>query len=260
VDPRLTDFAINFAINDISKNCLSSKLISTDCINYNSDKEIKIDYQIDLIKKLCGVDIEAEKQISALKNAGYSIEQKSESSIKITPPKYRYDIKNCKDIAFDLMKMLNISHFENLPLSFQHSLKTSTTKNTETINKIKLKIASQGYNEVITLPFQDENLVKITESGEFVEIANPISSNAKTMRKSIITGLFDRFQENFHLTKDCLNIFEVGSVFLNNETISKNIGFLSSDVFSHQSYKTSKNSSIEQIKNDFLSIIKDVFK
>lgn len=259
VDPRLTDFAINFTINEISQNYPSSQLTSIDCANLQSDKAIIIDYNAYLIKKLCGVDIEAEKQISALKNAGYSIEQKSESSIKITPPKYRYDIKNSKDIAFDLMKMLNISHFENLPLSFQHSLKTSTTKNTETINKIKLKIASQGYNEVITLPFQDENLVKITESGEFVEIANPISSNAKTMRKSIITGLFDRFQENFHLTKDCLNIFEVGSVFLNNETISKNIGFLSSDVFSDQSYKTSKNSSIEQIKNDFLSIIKDVF-
>ena len=176
------------------------------------------------IEKLLGVKISQEEALSVLHKLGFQSNPKSQSGFsndwtaKISIPDWRSDIKIQEDLIEEIARILGYDQFPTSNIS---------SSIPEYIPNIPLHLREQvrdacvefGMQEVITYSLKNESLlssVSSEDSQNFVNIANPLNSEAKTLRTNLMVGILETLSSNQNFLKEGpVKIFEIGRTFIN---------------------------------------------
>jgi len=165
------------------------------------------------ITERLGGAVPTEKTTSILKNLGFSPE-KTGKGWKVTPPPFRaYDTKQEIDLVEEIGRIYGYENIENelpriLPISggVPESLKRQ--------KRLKDLMVAYGFDEIVTYSFiNPEEISRIDNSVDHVDLANPLSMDMAVMRPSLIYNLLSATSYNYRRQNRDIKLFEVASVF-----------------------------------------------
>ena len=169
----------------------------------------KIKLNIDYAKKISGLEINSKEIISLLEKAGM-IAKINGKNIDVEYPDYRVDVFHPVDIIEDILIGYG---YNTIPTEkIEMSVIGAEKKESLYLDKVRDVCVGMGLQEVLTFILSSrEKQEKMTgfKKQEFVEIANPVSSNWAIMRKNIYPELLDFLAKNKHYEYP-QKIFEIG--------------------------------------------------
>ncbi|MEI7579099.1 MAG: phenylalanine--tRNA ligase subunit beta [bacterium] len=223
LDPNFTMLGLKSAVKLIS-DITDAEIASTIYDHYpNPVLETIIDFDINLISRLIGIDLSKQQIIDTLKSLQFEIleetnsddsnvNQVSQSQIKIKVPTFRRDIKIKQDLLEEVARLFG---YQNLKPTLPLRDLTPVLQNQDTIlfRKTQDILVGLGFDELLTYSFTNSNAVKKSnlEIKDYLEINNPLSPELALMRNSLLPNLLEKVKDN---AKNFSNFqcFEIGRV------------------------------------------------
>lgn len=210
VDPAFLVEAMEIATNLILELCGGEV---SDIVIAGEEPEWKrsIDFDPAFTKKLTGVDIPADKQISILKSLGFTVD-----GTKVQPPSWRADIEGKPDLVEEIVR---VTGYDNIPAAEVRS-DAAVSNGVETDNysrtrKARAALSARGLLECVTWSFMKLETANLFGANDnpALALSNPISSELTQMRPSILPNLIDAAQRNADKGYHNAALFEVGPAF-----------------------------------------------
>lgn len=212
IDAELTKTALLKAAGMIAE--LSGGEISEtifDTAREEKNEYVKIEYKN--INTLLGLELDDAQIDQHLRSLGFEIKDGMALA-----PSWRHDVFIWQDLAEEVARLHGL---KNIPMV--EMAKVSAPKTADYYFKEMTKdiLVEEGFSEVFTYPFlSDSDIATIGLSpDDLLEVANPVQSENRYMRNSLIPGLMRSFAKN--PTFDPIAIFEVGNVFSTQNESSK---------------------------------------
>ncbi len=165
------------------------------------------------LARVLGLQIEPAQICAILERLGVSIVEQNELGITASIPSFRFDLSLDVDLIEEIAR---VHGYNNLPKTRARSpmaLGSSTEIRSEP-GRIKDRLASLGYQEVITYSFVDPQLQsRIIPSVDGIALQNPISADMSVMRTSMWPGLLNTLIHNTNRQQERVRIFETGLIF-----------------------------------------------
>jgi len=166
------------------------------------------------IKRVLGIEIEAEQVEEQLTRLGLEIVSKDADSWQFTVPSFRFDLAIEVDLIEELGRLYG---YDKLPETRPQGtvLTADISENTLATNRLQSLLVDRGYQEAITYSFVDPNIQEhlALEGEEAIALANPISADLSVMRTSLWPGLIQAMVYNLNRQHDRIRLFEVGRSF-----------------------------------------------
>lgn len=202
LDPNLTEFAINRAVFLIQK-VVGGKFDSGIVDVYPKKvypKKIKLD--LNYVESLLGVRIPEKKIKSILKKLGFRLVD-LRNPLLVEVPTQRTDVSLPEDLIEEIGRIYG---YEKIPAVFPVVSLIPSKRNLDIFweNIVKNILKEAGFTEVYNYSF-------ISEKGG-VEVENPVSSEYKYLRPSLIPNLLKNIEKNLRYFSE-IKIFELGKVF-----------------------------------------------
>lgn len=179
----------------------------------------KVTFSIKWLNDFLGSNFSREEIIEPLTLLDLNV--KGDTSLEVEVPSFRRDLDIREDIAEEVIRMVG---FDSIPMRstivFEKvgSLPHSSLK----IGKIKEYLVSRGYDEVVNVSFISSDELKPFKMGiKPIAIQNPITSNLTHMRSTLIVGLLKTVKRNMNIGSRDMRFFELGNVFIQNQTSGK---------------------------------------
>jgi len=214
VDAEGVILAMNKAVVMFEKNCqakIASKLID---IYPNPQKPKKVKLDLELVKKLIGIEIPQEDILNILKSLGFQVSSSGFQVLECLVPHWRYDDIN---IAEDLVEEIaRIYGYHRLPSILPQGEIPLRRKDLllEKEEQIKDMLKFWGFTEVPSYSMVSEKDLKNIEINPLscLKIANPLSEDLVYLRPSLISSILQVISKNkTHLN---IKIFELANVYL----------------------------------------------
>jgi phenylalanyl-tRNA synthetase beta chain len=167
---------------------------------------------VNTVNKILGVSLDDETIIDSLMRMGHNAVKIKDDKIKVEVPAWRCDILHEIDLVEDVAIGYGYDKFiSTLPevLTFGKPL-----KNQGLYDLMRIVLIGLGFNEVTTFTISNKNdeFTKLgLDSGECVEIENPIGVEYSCLRVSLLPSLLRILSENKHHPLP-QRIFEVGDI------------------------------------------------
>ena len=171
---------------------------------------IQIDFNIDDCNSLLGTSIDKKDILNILKKLSITTTLNKET-IKCSVPSYRNDLERPVDLYEEIARIYGYENIDSTD-TFNSSF-SSIQSDDNMINKFLSNILSMnGFNEHYSNSLLSESEILLFSKGMDVEIANPLSSDMKFLRNSIIPGLINAVTFNVNHGNKDFKLFEVGEV------------------------------------------------
>ncbi len=207
-------------------------------------EEKKIQFDVDKIKKIIGIDIKEAEYKNMLLKLGFGFENQY-----ILIPTYRSDIETQNDLAEEVSRIIGYDEIPREEFKISKSNTRLPTKRKE--QNIKNFLIDNGFFEIINNPF-----TSIKSKGS-IKIDNPLDSNRKFLRSNLKNSLVENLLYNERRQKDSIKLFEISDVYFNSNEIKKSrlLGIIASG-------RVGKNyrDFSRWINEDYLSDILDRFQ
>jgi len=213
IDPNLTEAAINRAtslIQEIAKGKVASGLVDV----YPKKvlpKRIKLD--LNYVERLLGVKIPVREIKNILTKLEFKVLQSKQPNLLIQVPTFRLDVSLPEDLIEEIGRIYG---YQKVPAVFPTASLIPPKRNFEIFweDFTKNILKEAGFTEVYNYSFIGEKIADIFgyKKWELVELENPLSSDYKYLRPSLIPSLLKNVRENSKNFKD-INIFELGKIF-----------------------------------------------
>lgn len=169
------------------------------------------------VEKVLGLALPNNEIVDILTHLGLDILVQSAESLSVRVPSYRFDIRLDVDLIEELARVYG---YNRLPVKrplMRMGLGTRTETKTDA-SRLKERLISLGYQEVITYSFVEPTLMnRIDSTPAAIALQNPISSDMAVMRTRLWPGLLSVLRYNANRQQDRVRIFECGQVFLGEE-------------------------------------------
>jgi len=221
LNPNMGKVAIKRALGLI-KELASGEIIRIEDY-YNENERVKfenrtIDFNINQILRLAGVQLESEKVIEYLSRLGFEvIEQKEAIGLDkhiliIKIPDWRTDISYEEDIVEEVIRLWN---YDNIPMQEINSAPPSfvTPKVLILEEKIKNILVSLGYDEQITNPLCKYMATKTDFDGKQIKLENALTSELDGLRTSIADTLNRVIENSKKANVKTTKVFESGKIY-----------------------------------------------
>ncbi|MCM8532144.1 MAG: phenylalanine--tRNA ligase subunit beta, partial [Lentisphaeraceae bacterium] len=171
-------------------------------------KQNKVSINISSTNKVLGASLSKTRVKNYLTGLGLS-PQVNKETIKTLVPSWRYDLSIEADLIEEVARL---EGYNKLPTESLRPL--TKKKTTSSSQKVSSFLVSQGYSEVITYSFIDEQDASLLDAQKnHLTVSNPISQNMNVMRSSLWPGLINTYINNLNNGEENQKLFEVGSVF-----------------------------------------------
>ena len=161
-------------------------------------KEAELEFNLEKINKILGLNISAEVYKDSLTKLGFKID----STVKV--PSHRSEIFHQNDLAEEIARVVG---YDNIPVS-NFKLKEKTNKlNLSNEMKIKAFLIDHNFAEVINSSFCSVN------KPNAVRVDNPLDSNREFIRTNLIDSLVENVIFNEKRQKDSIKFFEISDVY-----------------------------------------------
>ncbi|MCR4407591.1 MAG: phenylalanine--tRNA ligase subunit beta [Anaerolineae bacterium] len=169
---------------------------------------------------ILGIEIPVAEMIRILESLEFQVETSGETNgeLKVTVPSYRLDV----DIPADLVEEIGrVWGYDRLPATLIADELPPQRGNPalEGEEKVRDVLVGCGLQEVITYSLGSlEDFARLhpggkqLNPGEYVRIANPLSSEREFMRQTLMSNLLDTIRDNLRYTER-MAVFEIGRVY-----------------------------------------------
>jgi len=223
IDPNLTEFAINraaFLIQKLAKGKVAKGLIDA-YPNKVLPKRIKLD--LDYTERLLGIKIPKREVIEILKSLEFKILNSKFNILTIEVPTFRLDLTIPEDLIEEVGRIYG---YQNIRAVFPTVSLIPPKKNFsvfwEELTKNILKEA--GFTEVYNYSYVSEEQIAIYQPNQHksavIELENPMSTEQRYLRPSLILNLLNNIQRNQRYT-DEIKIFELGKIFRKTKNVEE---------------------------------------
>ncbi len=166
------------------------------------------------LSKFLGLEIPVAQVQDILSRLGAQVVSVDETAIRIKAPSYRFDFALDVDLIEEVARVYGYNNLPKTKSLSRNSLGTRTETRAE-LPRLKDRLVSLGYQEVITYSFVEPGLLELVNPGvEATALQNPISADMSVMRTSLWPGLISTLQYNANRQQDRVRLFEAGQVFL----------------------------------------------
>jgi len=222
LDPNLCELALDRVL-DLIKKIIPQSKISSPIYDENHYKEKKIVFNLskNWIDQKIGKNIpekEIKKILSSLDFDVLVQKKGKDMFFKINVPSFRAtkDISIKEDIIEEIARIYG---YENIDAQMPQITMKRQIPNLELIfiKNLRNILSNRAHlNEVYNYSFNGtEQLKKLNINAEnYIKIANPVNNNQDLLRQSLIPNLLSNIKTN-QVEYPQINIFEIGSVFLN---------------------------------------------
>lgn len=212
IDPNLAMQALERALFLLGQ----GKVVQVIDIYPKKVRERNISLDVKYLRSMLGVNI-ADKEIKTiLGRLGFTIGKTARERMIVTVPTRRLDVLIPEDLIEEVGRMYGYEKIKaQFPAAVLLTLEPNTNLSWQAVAKNAMKEA--GFSEVYNYSFIGERDLKTfayteREKAQLVEIENPISSEYRYMRSSLIENMLKAAERNSKDTED-IRIFEIGSVF-----------------------------------------------
>ena len=196
VDPNTTEKTIRKFIDIVDEH---TNIIEVEIFSDNR-KEFpvrNINLDIELINKIIGFNKDKKEIEEILNRLGFECNEGN-----IIVPSYRSDIETINDVAEELARVVG---YDNIPKN-EFSLPAVERKISKEEKLIEY-LCDNGFYEVINFPFENEK-----KDGS-IKVLNPLDSNKRFIRTSMITSLKENLIFNEKRQKDSIKFFEISNLY-----------------------------------------------
>lgn len=219
IDPNLAREAIDKVAGLIKE--IAGGDIKSGVLDFYPKKTFPNIIKIDLnyLRSLLGIKISKDKVVKIFKDLGFEIQRESEAVLILKIPTFRRDICIPEDLIEEVGRIFG---YENIPSTFSILQKALPPKNLDLlwVKKIRTLMKGLGFTETYNYSFISDNegdfFKKLNKKLKLTELGNPISSNTKYLRFSLICNLLKAVTLNQKRFKD-VRFFEIGNIFKEKE-------------------------------------------
>jgi len=215
IDINLTKYALKRAALLIEE--YADGTLASDIMDFYPEKVE--DFQVFLsyinVDRLIGQEIPRETIKNILASLEIKISSETEGGLGLTIPSYRVDVQREADIIEEILRIYGYNNIE-----FSHKLNTSISfdinKEVKIENIVANQLSSLGFNETMANSLTKADYVGLTESlneEHNVEMLNPLSSDLKVMRQSLLFSGLESVAYNINRKNNALKLYEFGKTY-----------------------------------------------
>jgi len=215
IDINLTKYALKRAALLIEE--YAGGTLASDIMDFYPEKvdDFQVFFSYENAYRLIGQEIPKETIKKILASLEIKINSETEGGLGLTIPSYRVDVQREADIIEEILRVYGYNNIE-----FSHKLNTSISFDSNTDTKIENIVANQltslGFNETMANSLTKEEYVEFTENlhaENNVEILNPLSSDLKVMRQSLLFSGLESVGYNINRKNNALKLYEFGKTY-----------------------------------------------
>jgi phenylalanyl-tRNA synthetase beta chain len=172
------------------------------------------------LNRVLGVDLEENEVTSILERLRMSPVLK-ENTWHVKAPSDRFDIEIEEDLIEEIARIFG---YDNIHAALPAGeLDPGIIPEARVrLQSIQQALCAAGYTEAINYSFTSIDLLKTFSMDEHVlPLANALNSDLEVMRTSILPGLMETLSRNLRRQQDRLKIFETGTVFDQEESLTE---------------------------------------
>jgi phenylalanyl-tRNA synthetase beta chain len=167
------------------------------------------------VRRLLGIDVPVKEAARILKTLEFKVEETDAQTLKVTTPPHRLDIQSG---PADLIEELARIHgYDRLPATLLKDQLPRQQTNRPLVleERVRDLLVNAGLQEVMTytLTTPERETPLLSDSGDYVRLANPVSSERSVLRHSVLASVLDIAAANLRHT-DGVRLFEIGQVYL----------------------------------------------
>ena len=259
VDTNLQHDALSYAADLILQYCGGSVGQVTQISNIPVKNPVSIEYS--KINRLIGTNLSNDTIDSILKKLGCTISRDGDV-LDVIAPSYRFDINIPEDVVEEVARVYGYDNIEAIMPNASHSLNTCQGFS---IAKLKNRLVTMGYNEIVAYSFIEEKYESLLGQKEIeaVKLQNPLAG-LNVMHTSLIADLIKALQSNLNRGHKNIRLFELSRVFHGEEVDLQPIklsGLIYGDAISPNWSIASKSADffdLKQVVNVLLSDHKEL--
>ena len=215
IDINVTEYALKRAALLIEK--YAGGTLASDVMDFYPEKveDFQVFLSYENAYRLIGQEIPKETIKKILASLEIKINSETEGGLGLTIPSYRVDVQREADIIEEILRVYGYNNIE-----FSHKLNTSISFDSNNETKIENIIANQlsslGFNETMANSLTKEGYVELTEnlnSESNVEMLNPLSTDLKVLRQSLLFSGLESVSYNINRKNNSLKFFEFGKTY-----------------------------------------------
>ena len=171
------------------------------------------------IDGVLGIDIDKDTMLKILNNLEIKSEFKGDILTCELPP-FREDIEDYPDLAEEIIRFYGYDHLESNLLKNAAITKGGKNENHKNVDRLKDVMTAQGFNEILTYSFINQNsfdkllLSSNNALRNTIKLKNPLSEQMAVMRTTLIDSMLESVAAN---TKKKIlqgRFFELSNVYI----------------------------------------------
>lgn len=186
-----------------------------------SHKPVSIELAADRVNNYLGTELSLAEMGQIIERLHFTFEQAGEGKLLVHVPSRRGDITRDVDLIEEVARLFG---YDNIPTTLMTGVTTPGSLSKEqSIRRITRNLLTQsGLHEVITYSFtqpdQTVSLPGLYPTAKPISLAMPMSEDRSQLRTSLLPHLLDVVSYNRNRTMDDVAIFEIGKVFITDES------------------------------------------
>jgi phenylalanyl-tRNA synthetase beta chain len=170
------------------------------------------------VRRQLGMDFSIAEATRILRALRFTVDPAGADALRVTTPPHRLDIQaGSADLIEELARVYG---YDRLPATLlaEQLPEQRANRPLEFEERVRDILVNCGLQEVITYSLTEPECDSPVGMGEamYVELLNPISSERRVMRHSVLGGVLEVAIANLRHTED-VRLFEIGSVYLGRE-------------------------------------------
>jgi len=165
--------------------------------------------------RLIGQEIPKETIKKILASLEIKINSETEGGLGLTIPSYRVDVQREADVIEEILRVYGYNNIE-----FSQKLNTSisfdTNNKTKIENSAANQLTAQGFNETMANSLTKAEYTNLSDDlneAHTVAILNPLSSDLKVMRQSLLFSGLESVSYNINRKNTALRFYEFGKTY-----------------------------------------------
>jgi len=151
------------------------------------------------------------KEVIGLNQLPQLLEDLNSIRFKTKVPAFRsFDISKDVDLIEEVLRIYGYTNVE--PLRPELPVEGGLPK--DLLKELRSFLTARGFNEVITFPWLEEDIKEVFNLESYWEVVNPLSSEQKNLRTSLVPSLIKVAKFNQNNFNYDLALFEFGRVYL----------------------------------------------
>ena len=209
VDPAFLDQGLAIATDYVLRLCGGTASGVTRAGSPPTEPRV-ITHQPGRVATLGGLDVAEDRQRAILKRLGFVVGD----GWQVTVPSWRRDVEGVADLVEEVIRIEGLDKVPSTPLDRPAGVAVPTaTPEQKLERRMRRAAAARGLSEAITWSFIADDEAAPFGGGAW-EVVNPIASDMRVMRPSLLPGLLSAAARNAKRGQSSVRLFEIGRRYL----------------------------------------------